>query len=115
MSKITINDVIIDGINNNVIISDNKVIINGLDVTPDSKIINISIEGDINTLSVDSCRKIDVIGNIGSIKTTSGDVSIEGYINGSIQTMSGDVKCGGSVNGGVTTMSGDILYYKDDF
>ena len=37
---------------NNMIISNGKININGIDVTPDSKAINIKVEGNIDMLSI---------------------------------------------------------------
>ena len=66
--------------------------------------------------------EIKVEGNVGSINTTSGDVTINGDANsintasgdvdchevkGSVHTMSGDVTCG-DIAGSVSTMSGDV-------
>jgi len=96
---------------NNIVISNNKIIIDGNDVTPDSKIIEIKIDSDINELKVDCCDKIEINGNVYSVKTQSGDVDISGDVSGSIKTMSGDVDCG-NVTGSISTMSGDIKHRK---
>ena len=102
--------IIINGNNysgNNVIISNGKVIIDGKDVTPDSKNIEIKVDGNIEQLSVDACNKVEITGNVSNVKTKSGDVDISGDVSGSIQTMSGDVDCG-NVGGSISTMSGDV-------
>lgn len=87
--------------------SNGKVFVDVKNVTPDSKEINIKVEGNIDELKVDVCSKIQIIGDVSNIKTQSGDVEVSGNVNGSIQTMSGDVECG-TVGGSVSTMSGDI-------
>lgn len=103
-------------INNNsyvgrsIVITGNKVIIDGKDVTPDSKSIEIKVEGNINELKVDACEKVSVTGNVEKLSTQSGDVDVSGDV-GSINTMSGDVDCG-NVNGSISTMSGDIKHRK---
>lgn len=89
-----------------------KVIIDGVDLTPDSKEINISVVGDVTELRVDSCNKLHVQGNAGNINTKSGDVEISGDVGGNVQAMSGDVDISGNVGGSVSTMSGDIKYKK---
>ena len=94
---------------NSIVISNGKIIIDGKDITPDSKEINIKVEGDIKELKADCCNKIDVTGNVSNIKTQSGDIKVLGDVTGSIQTMSGDVECK-NVGGSVSTMSGDIEY-----
>ncbi|UWH91367.1 MAG: hypothetical protein [Bacteriophage sp.] len=50
--------------------------------------------------------KIELTGNVESIKTGSGDVIINGDAH-NIRTMSGDVRCK-TIEGSVSTMSGDV-------
>ena len=107
MSTFTINGTTYSG--NNIVVTNGKVIINGKDVTPDSKEINISIQGDINELTVDTCTQLTITGNVKELSTKSGDININGDVHGSVQTMSGDVDCG-NVAGSISTMSGDIKY-----
>lgn len=108
-SSITINNKTYSG--NNIVITNGKVIINGKDVTPDGKEINIKVEGNITDLKVDACNKVQITGDVSLVQTKSGDVDISGNVNGSVQTMSGDVDCG-NVGGSVSTMSGDIKTRK---
>jgi len=110
---ITINGVTITGnvAGNSVTIQNGKVIIDGKDVTPESKEINIVVNGNVEKIEADACSKISVTGDVHTIKTMSGDVEVEGSVAGSIKTMSGDVDCG-SVGGGISTMSGDIKHKK---
>lgn len=68
-----------------------KVYIDGSNVEVDGKEININVNGNIDTLSVDACSKITV-NDVGELKTTSGDVKILGIVKGDINTTSGDVK-----------------------
>lgn len=88
-------------------INNNKIIIDGKDVTPDSKEISIKVEGNIEKLSVDACNQVTVTGDVGKINTMSGDVDVTGNVTGNIETMSGDVHCG-NVGGKIKTMTGDI-------
>ena len=120
-------------INNNsyvgrsITITNGKVIIDGKDVTPDGKDINISIIGNIDDIKIDYCQKIEVKGDVGYLATMSGDIEISGNIKGSISATSGDIECGdvsgnvnstsgdikcGTVGGSVSTMSGDIRNKK---
>ena len=121
--------IIINGksyIGSNVSVSGNKITINGTDVTPDTKIVNITIEGDVDEVRADYCEKIIVNGNVKTVSTTSGDIECKdiagdvkltsgdvqcGNVGGSVQTVSGDVKAE-NVNGSVKTLSGDIKYRK---
>ena len=125
MSQIIINGNI--HIGKSISVMNGKVIIDGKDMTPDSKVISISVEGDIGRLEVEYCNNLQVVGtvnafstsssdvkikgNVGDIQTSSGDVEIEGNVEGSIQTSSGDVECN-NVAGSVSTRSGDIEYKK---
>jgi len=106
-TTISINGLNITG-GRNVTIRNGKVIVDGKDVTPDAKEINISVTGNVDRLEADACSKISVTGDVGSVATQSGDVDVGGNIGGSVQTMSGDVDCGGAIAGSVNTMSGDI-------
>ena len=110
MSSVTINGVTYSG--RNVVITNGKVMIDGVNNTPNDKVINITVTGDINELSVDACELVAIVGNIGgSVKTVSGDISIDGNVTGDIKTVSGDVKSN-DVGGKITTVSGDVKHRK---
>lgn len=97
----------------NLTISNNRVIIDGVDVTanlPDQKTFNIEITGDIESLKADVCEKNSINGTVGQLQTQSGDVEC-GDVKGSITTMSGDVDCG-AVGGSIQTMSGDVRHKR---
>lgn len=121
-------------INNNnysgrsIVIKDGKVIVDGKDVTPDSKEVNISVIGDLENLEVDYAKSIEITGNVNKVRSGSGDVNCErvggdvqtgsgdvecSYINGDVNTGSGDVKSN-TIMGSVKTGSGDIKYKKQD-
>lgn len=109
MSTIVINGNTYSG--SNIVISNNRVIVNGCDVTPDGKEINIKVEGNINELKVDACSNISVTGDVQTISTKSGDIDVSGNVNGSISTISGDIDCG-PVSGSISTISGDIKHRR---
>jgi hypothetical protein len=106
---ININGKIYQG--NNISIVNGKVTIDGKDQTPDSKEINITVNGNIDTLKVDVANKVFVVGQVNSVSTVSGDVDTSGDVLGSISTVSGDVECG-NVGGSITTVSGDIKHRR---
>lgn len=83
-----------------------KIIIDSVDVTPDSKVINIQVEGNVSEIKADACDIINVTGNVGRVETVSGDVTC-GNVETFVQTTSGDVRCG-DVNHFVKTVSGDV-------
>lgn len=105
MSSVTINGKTYIG--NNIIVSNGKIMIDEKNVTSDDKVINITVNGNIDSLKVDTCNKLEIIGNVTNVNTVSGDVDINGDVSGSIQTVSGDVKCK-NVSGSINTLSGDI-------
>lgn len=111
MSKIIVNGEIYEcSAKGSIEIANGKVIVNGKDVTPEHRTIDIHIDGDVGELKVDYCSIVDVIGSVGGdIKTKSGDVEVTGDVLGSIQTMSGDVDCV-NVGGSISTMSGDVKH-----
>lgn len=123
MSNFNLNGTVITA--KSIVITNGKVILDGKDVTPDGKEINISVEGDVESMEIDACSTIKISGNTGNIKTSVGDVEVSGAVNGSVQTQSGDINCGdvggnastqagdidcGSVKGNVSTMAGDIRH-----
>ncbi len=111
MNRTVINGATITG-GRSINIRNGRVIVDGKDVTPDAKEINITVSGNVDKLEADACQKISVTGDVGSIKTMSGDVDVAGNVQGSVSTMSGDIDCGESIGGSVSTMSGDIKHRK---
>jgi len=105
---ITINGKTINMSGDNIIISNGKVLIDGKDVTPDAKKIDIKVTGNIETLDVDTCDRIHIEGEVYTVKTMSGEV-VCGDIKGDVKTMSGDVSAD-VITGKVKTMSGDIRH-----
>jgi hypothetical protein len=98
-----------DYVGRSISISGNKIIIDGKDVTldhKDSKVITISVTGDLDNLDVDYCDKIEITGNVSKARTGSGDINCGSITNGA-QTGSGDIECE-SINGDVQTGSGDV-------
>lgn len=86
--------------------SDNVLIIGGRRIECGKRIAGINICG--NVKSVQNLPNIVVNGNVSSVSTTSGDVTIHGDVNGSVSAVSGDVEVRGSVAGSVSTVSGDV-------
>ena len=74
---------------------------------PEQKTINITVEGDVQTLKVDACDQVTINGNCGNIITETGDIMIKGDVSGNIQNDTGDIVCG-NVGGYCKTNVGDI-------
>lgn len=69
---------------------------------------NIVIDGDlVEKTSEFEDKTLIIQGNVNSITTASGDVTVNGNVTGNVSTMSGDIECG-NIFGNVSTMSGDI-------
>lgn len=109
MNKINVNGQTIVTNGRSIQISNGKVIIDGVDYTPDSKNVIIQITGNVESIHADSCDNIVVAGDSGKIKRMSGDVEVAGNCTGSVETMSGNIYCG-TVFGTVKTMSGNISH-----
>jgi len=99
-----------------VCINNGNVLVNGKKITSneDEKVINITIQGDIDSLDIDFCSEIKIDGAVGSLKTTSGDVYVSGGVKKGIKTSSGDVEVEGNVGEDVETSSGDVRAKKID-
>lgn len=87
-------------------IENGRVKVDGEDVTPEGKVIKIEIQGNVDSLMVDSCDTVQVAGDVGSLEVKAGDVTCRD-VSGSVSTMAGEVNCN-NVGGSVRTMSGDI-------
>lgn len=83
-----------------------RIFIDGKDITPDSKEITVSVEGNLDSLEVDYANSISIKGDVNKVRTGSGDISC-GNVTGGAQTGSGDIDCG-VINGDVQTGSGDV-------
>jgi hypothetical protein len=92
-----------------IVIKNNRIIIDGVDVTSnhkDSKEILITVTGDLENLDVEYAKAIQITGNVGKVDSGSGDI-VCGNVMGGVRTGSGDVECG-SIEGDVQTGSGDV-------
>jgi len=115
---------------NNIVMVGGKITVDGKRIdleNKDEKIINIEIQGDVNNLEIDYCKNINIVGNVNSIdsasgnikvsgvsesvKSTSGDIDVNGDVGGDINTKSGDVECK-NVKGKVKTISGDVTHER---
>ncbi len=94
---------------NNVSISNGVVTIDGQVQLDGAKLptITINVQGNLDSLKVDSCREVDVTGDVNNLQTMSGDVRVSGSVFGRVETLSGNVKAG-SIAGNVKTLSGNI-------
>lgn len=105
MASININNVIY-ALKKSFKVDRGRLFIDGKDVTPNDKVINVSIEGDVQTVEVGACEMLTITGSVQSVKTGSGSVSCSS-VNGPVTTGSGDVECS-DISGNVSTGSGDV-------
>lgn len=104
MAQIIINNSNYTG--KSVTIVNGKVIVDGKDVTPDSKEVTITVNGDIESLSCDYTNSIEVNGNVGDIQGGSGNIKCMN-VTGDVKTGSGNVRCG-DIGGDAKTGSGNV-------
>ena len=102
-SKVVINDISYSGRNVNIV--NGKVVVDGEEQNELIGDVTIIIQGDCDELET-AIGDITVEGSVGSIATQTGDVTC-GDVDGDVNTMSGDVRCS-AVTGKISTMSGDV-------
>jgi len=96
---ININGITIENVSGkNISIVNGKVIVDGKDVTPDSKNITIEITGDVGKLEVDVCKTINITGNVDMLSSSFGDITCKD-VTGNITSSSGNIKADRVANG----------------
>lgn len=94
------------------VINDGKIIVDGkplseLENEVEEKVINITIQGDVERLEVDYCDKLTVTGNAKRVKSNSGDIEIHGNVEGDVHANMGQITCG-NVEGDCHVNMGNI-------
>ena len=108
MATIVINGACRKG--NTLMIKNDRLFVDGVDVTPEAKVITISVDGPIEKLDVNVglCKYVEVTGDCSSLTTGSGDATVAGNVNGPVKTEQGDATVKGAVTGSVKTSQGDV-------
>lgn len=70
------------------------------------KVINVIVNGNVDGYVKTTSGNVKLQGSVGEIETTSGDVTIDGNV-GNVKTVSGNVRAK-KVLGNVKTVSGDV-------
>ena len=83
-----------------------RIVINGLDITPDSKTIHIEINGNVDTLIVDCCNEVKITGSTNYAEIGSGSLHCD-QVTGDVKAGSGGVTCN-NIQGNVNTGSGSV-------
>lgn len=111
LGKNSSNRVIINGktyFGKNIVVKGDSIIVDGNLIDDiQSKKVNISINSEVQDLSVGSCERIVVNGNCKNLTSSSGDICIDGNVEGNVNSSSGDIECK-DVLGNITTSSGDV-------
>lgn len=94
------------------VINGGKITVDGkplseLDAVQEEKVINITIQGDVERLEVDYCDKLTVTGNAKRVKSTQGDIEIHGNVEGDVNANMGAITCG-NVDGDCNANMGNI-------
>jgi len=104
-STITVNGQTFVG--NNVSVVNGEVIVDGKKVAaPEGKVINIAVQGDIESLKVDR-GSVNVTGSVGSVAVTQGDVECGG-VKGKVEIDQGNLECG-DIFGDVSVNMGNVV------
>lgn len=106
MATITINNSLYQG--RSISVRGKKIYIDNNEIVVDEKIINITVEGNLDRLEAEVCNDVKINGNVGTVAVSVGEVEITGNVEHDVVTSTGDAKIGGDVRGDVKTMTGDI-------
>ena len=85
--------------------------INELNDIGEERVINITIEGNVERLEVECCKTITVKGGAKRVHTHCGDIDICGDVEGDVHTNCGSINCG-NVGGDCHTNMGSITCKK---
>lgn len=108
MAKVSVNEnPVFEGLVRSVMITDGKVYINDVDMTPQMEKISIQIIGNVGSINADICNSITITGDAGSVATQSGHVTAKN-VAGDVRSMSGSIDCL-EITGNASTMSGSIF------
>jgi hypothetical protein len=86
-----------------------KVFIDGKEVIDgeEQKTIHIVIEGNVDTLNIDTCNELKIKGDVGTITHTNGNVVCHN-VNGDVINKNGNIVCR-NVSGDATTKNGNVI------
>ena len=97
-----------------IVVSNSKIFIDGKRVDiGDAKEIKIEVHGDIDVLDVDVCEYVTVEGNVGDVKVSQGNVTINGNVMDKVTNSQGNITIAGDLNGDAKNSMGDIKAGKN--
>ena len=96
----------------NMTISNGKIIVDGMPIEEwknrnEILVVNITINGDIESLEADSCDTISINGNANNVISKNGDVSVSGNIEGNAESKNGNITAN-TIQGNAETKNGNI-------
>lgn len=112
---IVVNGDIVQGkqIINNMTISGGKITVDGKPLSEldqeDEKVINITIQGDVERLKIDYCGDVHITGNAGDVETHGGNIQVQGDVEGDVESHGGNILCG-NISGDCTSHGGNIFH-----
>lgn len=110
MNKITINGKTYRAKGNISIIND-RILVDGVAIDAselEAKTINITIEGkSVNVERIEDVGEVTVTGDVESVNSTNGDITVNGKVIGNVMTTNGDVRAE-NIEGNVSSINGSI-------
>lgn len=106
-NSVSINDTVVVENAQSINMVNGEIYIDGNHVTVNSKVINLTILGNIDTLETRNCETVTVNGSAGSVSNSNGKVVITGDVTGNVNNSNGNINCG-NVQGSVKTSNGNI-------
>lgn len=96
----------------NMVISNGKITVDGMPYEEwcnrnEIVVVNIIVNGDIDSLNADSCDTISINGNANNINTKNGNVSVSGNIEGNAESKNGNITAN-VIQGHAETKNGNI-------
>lgn len=96
----------------NMTINNGKIIVDGMPIEKwnnrnEILVVNITINGDIESLEADSCDTISINGNANNVISKNGDVSVSGNIEGNAESKNGNITAN-TIQGNAETKNGNI-------
>lgn len=96
----------------NMTINNGTIVVDGMSIEEwnnrnEILVVNININGDIESLEADSCDTISISGNAINVNTKNGNVIVSGNIEGNAESKNGNITAD-AINGNAETKNGNI-------
>lgn len=96
----------------NMTINNGKITIDGMSIEEwnnrnEILVVNITINGDVESIEADSCDTISIKGNANNVISKNGNVSVSGNIKGNAESKNGNITAN-TIQGNAETKNGNI-------